>query len=112
MALASFRAGVETTAITIGVLINMISHPDCQRKVHAEIDEARREGKLTQGVPKIRDIQDHLPYLDACLKESMRLHHVIGVPLPRVVPEGGTELEGWKIAAGVCTSSGWTGYWY
>jgi cytochrome P450 len=75
------------------------------RNVQAEIDKARREGKLTQGIPKLRDIQDHLPYLDACVKESMRLHNVVGVPLPRVVPEGGVELEGRRIPAGVSISS-------
>ncbi|EPE24579.1 Cytochrome P450 [Glarea lozoyensis ATCC 20868] len=102
MALTNFGAGVETTAITIGFLIdNIISHPGCQQKVHAEIDQAHRDGELPAGkVLKVRDIQDHLPYLNACLKESMRLHSVVGMPLPRAVPEGGVTLEGYMIPAG------------
>lgn len=107
MAMTNFGAGVETTAITIGVLIdNLISHPECQQKVQAEIDQAQREGKLIPcSVPRIRDIQEHLPYLDACLKEGQRLHNVVGMPLPRVVPEGGVELEGHRLPAGVSLNS-------
>jgi cytochrome P450 len=107
MALTNFGAGVETTAITIGFLIdNIISHPGCEQKVHAEIDQAHGEGRLPSGnVPKVRDVQDHLPYLNACIKESMRLHCVVGMPVPRAVPEGGITLEGHRIPAGVSHQS-------
>jgi hypothetical protein len=40
-------------------------------------------------------------YQTACVKESLR--HTYGVlgALPRVVPEGGVEVQGYKIPAGV-----------
>lgn len=101
MCFTNFGAGVETTAVTVSALINhIVSHPGCQGKVQAELDAAKRAGRLSYP-PKLREMKDHLPYLSACLSESMRLHHVIGMPLPRVVPEGGCTLDGYEIPAGV-----------
>lgn len=44
-------------------------------------------------------IQD-MPYLQAVLKEIMRLWPVAGVTFPRVVPEGGACLAGYQFRAG------------
>lgn len=99
--LTNFGAGAETIAITVGTLImNIVSHAGCQERVQREINEARRSGKLSIP-PKSREMQEHLQFLDACLRESMRLHGIIGMPLARVVPKGGCELEGRFIPAGV-----------
>ncbi|KAH6669246.1 benzoate 4-monooxygenase cytochrome P450 [Halenospora varia] len=101
--MTNFGAGVETTAIVIGALItNIISHPGCQEKIHAEIDKAVKEGRLVGSgeVPVTRDMEEQLPYLRACLRESMRVHGILGMPLVRRVPDGGRELEGVFIPAG------------
>lgn len=101
MILTNFGAGVETIGITVSTLIcKILDHPDCQEKIQAEIDTALKSGKISM-TPKLRDLQDHLPYLNACISESMRLHNAIGMPLPRVVPPGGVELEGYFLSAGV-----------
>ena len=105
MCMSSFQAGVETTAITIGSFIyNVVIHRECQGKIHAEIDAAKKAGKLSSP-PQLRELKAHLPYTSACLSESLRLHPVIGMPLMRVVPEGGAQLEGYSLPAGVCESS-------
>jgi hypothetical protein len=102
--MTNFGAGVETIAVTVGALINhVVSHPGCQERIHREIDVAREAGKLSSP-PKSREMQDHLPFLDACLHESMRLHGIIGTPLPRVVPKGGCELENRFVPASVSIS--------
>ncbi|KAH8679978.1 cytochrome P450 [Tricladium varicosporioides] len=101
--ITNFGAGVETTAIVIGALItNILSYPGCQEKIHAEIDKAMNEGRLVgKGeVPGTRDMEEQLPYLRACLRESMRVHGVIGMPLLRKVPVGGRELEGVWVPGG------------
>ncbi|KAH8748691.1 cytochrome P450 [Hyaloscypha sp. PMI_1271] len=100
MCMGNFGAGVETTAITIGALIhNIVSHPGCQERVHREIDQARREGKLSDP-PKLREMQENLSFLSACLSESARLHGVVGMPLVRVVPQGGVDIEGVFLPGG------------
>ncbi|KUJ24373.1 cytochrome P450 [Mollisia scopiformis] len=100
MVMTNFGAGVETTAIVVSTLINnIVSHPGCQEKVHAELDKARKEGRIGK-IPQLREMKEQLPYLNACLMESMRMHSVVGMPLVRVVPEGGVELEGKWLPAG------------
>ncbi|KAJ1815041.1 hypothetical protein LPJ60_005853, partial [Coemansia sp. RSA 2675] len=42
----------------------------------------------------------HLPYLEACIFESMRIRPVSGFPMPRVVPEGGATFQGHYLPAG------------
>jgi len=103
MCMGSFGAGVETTAITVSALLNYVmSHPGCQELVQNEINEARKVGKLSK-IPKLREMES-LPYLSACLNGCKRLHPVVGMPLVRVVPEGGVELEGHWLPAGVSAS--------
>jgi cytochrome P450 len=104
MCMTNYGAGIETTAITISTLINFIVGQNFQERVQEEIDNARKEGKLSNP-PKLREMREHLPYLAACLNESMRLHPVVGMPLVRTVPEGGCELEGFFLPAGVCSPS-------
>ncbi|RDW84948.1 hypothetical protein BP6252_02538 [Coleophoma cylindrospora] len=98
--LTNFGAGGETTAIVISaLLIALLSHPESMERVREEIDRASREGKLGNP-PSLRDLREHLPFLEACLNESMRLHPIVGMSLMRVVPEGGCTLEGHFLPAG------------
>lgn len=41
-----------------------------------------------------------MPYLDAVVKEALRLHAAVGLPLWRAVPEGGAEIAGQYLPAG------------
>lgn len=40
-----------------------------------------------------KEAQD-MPYLQACIKEALRLHPAVGMPLERVVPDGGLAIGG------------------
>ena len=96
-----YGAGVETTAITISSLVvQVVNHTGCQDRIYAEICAANDAGLLSNP-PQAKEMKEHLPYLNACLSESMRLHHVIGMPMPRIVPEPGCTLDGYEIPAGV-----------
>lgn len=57
-----------------------------------EIDQAIKE----RGSDKMLSYQDtqKLPYLQACIKEGLRMHPATGLPLVRVVPEGGARIAG------------------
>ena len=103
MILTNFGAGMETLGVTMSSLIvKAIIHEAVQLRIQQEIDLARKEGRLGYP-PRLGEMQRELPYLTACLEESMRLHGVIGTPLPRVVPDGGVSIDGYYIPAGVCS---------
>jgi hypothetical protein len=42
-----------------------------------------------------------MPYLQAVIKEALRVHPATGLPLEQVVPEGGTPLCGRFFPQGV-----------
>jgi cytochrome P450 len=58
----------------------------------AEIDEATDSGNLSVPVSYSDGIK--LQYLQAVIKEAMRLHPAVGVLMPRYVPKGGAEIDG------------------
>lgn len=100
MCISGFNAGVETIGITISTFLSfVISQPGCQERIQKEIDDARAAGALST-IPKMKEIES-LPYLNACLSESKRLHPPFAHPLARVVPKDGVELEGHWLPAGV-----------
>ncbi len=42
-----------------------------------------------------------MPYLNACIKEALRIHPAVQFTLPRVVPPAGLQLHGHTFAPGV-----------
>jgi cytochrome P450 len=99
MATSNIFAGSDTTAIsTRAIIYHLLKNPDCRRKLVEEIDQRRREGTLSDPVQLAE--ADQMPYLQACMWEALRLHPAVGMSLPRVVPPGGTEIDGTTIPAG------------
>ncbi|GAB1744720.1 hypothetical protein NU219Hw_g2259t1 [Hortaea werneckii] len=86
-------AGADTTAIALTAVFYFThKNPHVLSKLRLEIDEAFDSGKLTSPVRFKDTIQ--LPFLNAVVKESMRLHPSLGTGLPRVVPPSGAEIAG------------------
>ncbi|KAJ6008900.1 hypothetical protein N7522_003916 [Penicillium canescens] len=92
--ITNIGAGSDTTSISLTAILHKIcQHSDVYQKLRNEIDTADDQGKLSFPAITFRESQA-LPYLQACIKESMRLHPVTGLPLARVVPKGGATLCG------------------
>ncbi|RHZ65482.1 cytochrome P450 [Aspergillus thermomutatus] len=93
-------AGSDTTAIALrAVFYLLLRNPSVMAKLNAEIDDASREGKLSNPI-SYRESMTHLPYLQAVLKEAMRLHPSVGLILEREVPKGGVTVCDKHIPAG------------
>lgn len=90
-------AGADTTAIELrAVVYYLCRNPLAQHTLQAELDAAG----LPKGSSIWKDIKD-LPYLDAVIRESLRLHPAVGLPIERVVPDSGLNLaDGRFIPAG------------
>ena len=80
-------AGSDTTAITLrSVLYYILRHPNSHGRLRKEISSSSLQ------VPVSWNATQSLPYLDAVIRESMRLHPAVGLPLERVVDKRGLEL--------------------
>lgn len=96
-------AGSDTTGISMTATIYfLMKHPTCLQKLRDEIDTAARDGILSD--PATFQEAQKLPYLQATIKESLRMHAAVGQILSRVVPEGGTQLAGRNFPQGVGSS--------
>lgn len=82
-------AGSDTTAISLSsVIYYLYKSPTALQKLREELTAADLGER-----PRFKDVQG-LPYLQAVIKESMRLHPAVGLPLFRTVPAGGAVIAG------------------
>ncbi|KAF2018869.1 cytochrome P450 [Aaosphaeria arxii CBS 175.79] len=96
-------AGSDTTAIALRAIIYfIIRDARIHSKVVEEIQEADRLGKLSKAITFEECL--NLTYLQAVIKEAMRVHPSVGFPLERYVPTGGAELCGYHLPAGTNVS--------
>lgn len=69
----------------------MVRRPDTWRECREEIRKAQEGGKCQGRVVSYGDAME-LPYLQACIKEALRLFGPLGTGLPRVVGKEGLKL--------------------
>lgn len=92
LATSVISAGSDTTAIALSAFFYFIlRHPVSYARIQAEVDAAYEEGHLgDEGGGHISYAQGvKLDYLQACLKEAMRLIPPFAMDLLRVVPSEG-----------------------
>lgn len=96
---SNITAGSDTLSTTLsGILFFLLANPRTLTKLKEEINERYESGQLSEQ-PTFKECQP-MTYLDAVLKESLRLHSAVGIPLWRDVPEGGVEIAGQFIPEG------------
>ena len=90
-AAGNILAGADTTAISLrAIFYYLCRNPATYRKAQAEIDKAAHDGRLSDPVTFAE--AQALPYFQAVVKESMRLHPAVGAQLERFVPSGGVNI--------------------
>uniref|UniRef100_A0A453QNT6 Cytochrome P450 76C4 n=1 Tax=Aegilops tauschii subsp. strangulata TaxID=200361 RepID=A0A453QNT6_AEGTS len=91
-----FTAGSDTMALTVEwAMAELLRNPGVMAKVRAEIHDALG-GKESIGETDVAG----LPYLQAVLKEAMRLHPVGPILLPHRAVEEGVEIGGYAVPEG------------
>ncbi|KAL8683465.1 MAG: hypothetical protein Q9186_000620, partial [Xanthomendoza sp. 1 TL-2023] len=86
-----FWAGSETTATALGGIIwLLLSNPRAYKKFTAEI-RSLSEVDLT---PRTLG---SLVYLNCTIQEGLRLHSPLVIPIQRIVPKGGTTIDGYFV---------------
>ncbi|KAF5679249.1 cytochrome P-450 monooxygenase [Fusarium heterosporum] len=83
-------AGSETTATLLsGCLYHLLTYPD---KMNTLLNEIR--GKFTSSDDLTLESLAELKYLNACLKEALRVFPPVPIGSPRVVQPGGQQILG------------------
>jgi hypothetical protein len=99
MGQSNVTAGSDTTAISLSAIVwNLLQYPETLKKLRREIDDFTAQGKCSAEVT-FKESQD-MPYLQAVIKEALRMHSATGLPMWRVVPDSGIELGGRHFPAG------------
>jgi cytochrome P450 len=86
-------AGSDTTAIPPrSIFYYLCKNQRCYNKLVAEIDEMDKKGELSSPITFAE--ASRMSFLQACMKEAMRIHPAVGQMLERVVPAGGAQFGG------------------
>ncbi|KAF3055255.1 Pisatin demethylase [Daldinia childiae] len=97
---ANVYGGSDTTSIALrSIFYYLGKNKDKMRKLVEEIDGAAAAGNLSQPV-SFKEANMHLPYLNAVIKEGMRIHPSAGLIYERYVPSGGDTICGKYIPGG------------
>lgn len=98
------NAGSDTTAIALtNFLYEVAKRPAILDKLRAEIDAALIDPDIHEPVVPYEKARS-LPYLRACIEESLRLYPPTGMGFPRVTPPEGATISGQYIPGGVTIS--------
>lgn len=96
-------AGSDTTATSLsGILYHLLKNPQAVQRLRQETEEIGPEDSGNRTISWTQSQQ--MPYLQAVIKEALRLHTAVALPMERVVPQGGAEICGHYFPGGVSDS--------
>ena len=100
--IGSILAGTDTTGLAISVgAWSILSDESIRVRLQAELASA---WPSEDQPPSLQDLEK-LPFLRACVQESLRFSTPISGRLPRITPKGGFKFAGYKIPPGTQVSS-------
>ena len=104
MVTGAVGAGSETVSCGLQSFVyHMNRLPGAWQKARAEILEAQKQGRCQDRVVSYEDAQK-LPFMQACIKESLRIFTPVPMTLPRVAPPEGITIGDEYFPAGTIIS--------
>jgi cytochrome P450 len=96
----NIAAGSDTTGISLSAIFYyLLTNPETLKKLRSEVEEKQELGQLSER-PSFEESQN-MPYLQAVIKEALRMHPAVGLPLERLVPKDGAAIAGQFFPEGV-----------
>lgn len=97
-------AGADTAAVGMAVVLGqLLEHPEDLDKLRREVDKAYQDlassGQESAEL-SLRQLEENLPFLNACVQEATRMCPSILWQLPREAPEAGITIAGHYIPPG------------
>jgi len=109
LTITTIQAGSETTGYTVAIcLYCLLENPHVLDKLRAELESVTATTASGWAIPPMSVLRS-LPYLEACIKESNRLHPTINIMSERVVPVGGATIAGVHIPGGTIVANNTAG---
>jgi cytochrome P450 len=100
LTLSILHAGSETTShLLSNVIWDLFRNPNCYSRLKSEV----RSAGLSDP-PKLAEVKA-LTYLEACIKESARLHSALQNPFEKIVPAGGAQVGSTWLPGGTVVGS-------
>lgn len=97
----SVLGGSDTSSVALQTFVyHMIRQPGAWERARQEISEARMKGRCEDSVVTYADALQ-LPYLQACIKESLRVFSPLVANVPRVVGKQGVTIDGHLFKEGI-----------
>ncbi|KAL4733347.1 cytochrome P450 [Aspergillus similis] len=92
VATATVGAGADTISAALQSFVyHMLRKPQCMEKLRAEIAAERAQGRCDDPIVSFAHAQN-MEYLQACIKESLRVFGPVPFGLARVAPKGGLSI--------------------
>lgn len=110
--LTQITAGSDSTASALRIGLHFIStSPPVLERLLAELNAGIAAGKVSRPVIKDSEARQ-LPYLQACIKEGLRIHPPVSGLMAKRVPDGGAriEVDGVEKFAPGGTQIGWNSW--
>lgn len=107
LTMSTITAGASTTGNTTAIaLYQLAKNPTKLAELEEELAEAIAAGELSDP-PKLEEV-NHLRYLDAVVKETMRLSPTTDHGIWRVTPPGGIDIAGTYVPGGTVVEGNMT----
>ena len=95
LVMSMIAAGSDTTSHTLANFFwNLCQNPQVYQRLKSEI----RAGTFSSP-PTLAETKKH-PFIEACIKETLRMHAIVSIPLERVVPVPGLQIGDVWLPAG------------
>ena len=106
---SSSFAGSDSTASTMQSFFwHILDSKPVYQSVVRELEKAVKGGVIPATGNLSWNESQNLPYLQACLKEAMRVRPAVGLNITRLVPPEGAELDGHFFPGGTTiATNGW-----
>lgn len=94
-------AGTDSVATAMRMsILYLTSNPRAYRALLAELDKARADGLISPETPIQMSQAKQLPYLQAVVREGLRIYPGVTSLVFKEVPAGGDTVAGYKLPAG------------
>ncbi|KAH7627830.1 cytochrome P450 [Sordaria sp. MPI-SDFR-AT-0083] len=94
-----FPAGSDSTSNAIRLtMLQLITNPPALAALRHEIDTATDHGRISSPITNAEAM--HLPYLQAVIREGLRLYPPGTGTMPKCVPKGGLTIHGYYVPEG------------